>query len=84
MNWKKWDENNWVNVDNGHIIEVTEELNCGYYKTEASNCVYYRVPGLQYHVLKRAHKTRAEAEEFIKKLILIRNYLDDKGNITKI
>lgn len=61
MNWKKWDDDTWVNMSNGHMLEI--EVN------ELGIEVYYNAPEKNECVVFRQVKSRAEAVAFIEELI---------------
>ena len=59
MNWKKWDEYIWVNMSNGHTIEINKN----------SSSICYRVPEQEDNILIKYFKSASEAVVFIEELI---------------
>lgn len=61
MNWKKWDEDTWVNMSNGHKIEIQKTIDPN------QLCVSFN-DGLT-HLAVKNFFTKAEAVAFIEELI---------------
>jgi len=59
MNWKKWDDSTWVNMSNGHTIELNRK----------DSYVCYRVPKQEDNNLIKYFKSVSEAVAFIEELI---------------
>ena len=65
MNWKKWDENTWINMSN--MVAVQIKMYPEYHLVVAhTNAQEDSESGLFY---SKRFKTRAEAEAFIEELI---------------
>ncbi len=61
MNWKKWDENTWINMSNGHLLEIEDG--------EIGVEVYYNTPESEGCVCFRRFNSISEAVAFIEELI---------------
>lgn len=66
MNWKKWDENGWINMSNGHLLII-------YTDSQGIGVLYFmdgeRRIGNKALTLTKNFKERADAVAFIEELI---------------
>lgn len=61
MSWKKWDEDTWINISNGHTLEI--DVNA------LGVEVYYYAPEKEQCVVFQQFTSKAEAAAFVEELI---------------
>ena len=64
MNWKKWDENTWINMSNGHLLII-------YTDSQGIGVLYflYGERRIGNQAITKCFKERSEAVAFIEELI---------------
>lgn len=66
MNWKKWDDNTWINMSNGHTLEVHEYSNGN---NVLMFCVVYKLAGTHKWERDKDFDSKEKAVAFIEELI---------------
>ncbi len=64
MNWKKWDENTWINMSNGHLLII-------YTDSQGVEVLYFTDAErrIENQKITKCVKDHAEAVAFIEELI---------------